>query len=107
MKNGIDLKDIGFTRELHFRIRGVESLGLLCIGGIEKCLTEQNNSLWLCYWSLSQIHPEKGKIYGVDPLDAFLNCTQFIICLITEHKEAGYEVWWNVEGDHAGLTPVR
>jgi hypothetical protein len=103
----MDFKEITFSRKLHFRVRGVKSQGLLCIGGVEKCKDKKKDGFWVCYWSLFKIHPEKGKIYGVDALDAFLNCIQFIIRLIEEHRKAGYEVWWNVKGDLAGLTSVR
>lgn len=100
-----DLPGLTFSREMHFRIKGVESLGRLLVGGIEECKSEAKRGFWVCYWSLSNIHPEKGKIYGVDPLDALLNCIQFIIRLIEHHKEVGYEVWWNTEGDVGGLVP--
>jgi hypothetical protein len=96
--------DFVIERELNFEIEGKRSRGKLRVGGIEKANATDTEALWVCYWSLDEIHPTKGRIYGVDPLDSFLSCTQFLKTLIDQHKAIGYRVWWNEEGDDAGLV---
>ena len=99
------MESFSFTmeRELQFEVGGRRSVGKLRIGGIEKTDAGDPDAFWSCCWSLDEIHPTKGKIYGIDPLDAFLNCIQFLKLLIERHKESGYRVWWNAEGDDGGL----
>jgi hypothetical protein len=100
--------DFVLERDLNFEIEGKFSQGKLRVGGIERNPAADGDALWICYWSLDEIHPARGKIYGVDPLDAFLNCTQFLKSLIERHKAIGYRVWWNEVGDDGGLTePVE
>jgi hypothetical protein len=101
------MESFNFTleREVSIEIRGRRSTGKLRVGGIEKTDSADPDGFWVCYWSLDEIHPSVGKIYGVDALDALLNCIQFLRTLIERHKEAGYRVWWNAEGDDAGLVP--
>ena len=102
------MKELEFKieRQLSFRVRGQLKSGKLCIGGLQKDSRSERDSPWICFWSLSEIHPETGNIYGEDPLDALLNCVRFLINLIEKHKSNGIEVWWNREGDLARLTPV-
>jgi hypothetical protein len=103
----VSMISFNFTleRDLHFEIGGRRSTGKLRVGKIEKTDRADPGGFWVCYWSLDEIHPSEGKIYGVDALDSFLNCIQFLQMLVARHKAAGYRVWWNVEGDDAGLVP--
>ncbi|SRR6266404_9800372 len=100
------MEALNFTleRNLNFEIAGQRSVGKLKVGGIEKCDGAGVGGFWVCYWSLDEIHPNRGRIYGVDALDAFLNCIQFLKVLIARHEELGYRIWWNEAGDEAGLV---
>src|SRR5688572_30564230 len=93
--------DCNFERELTFRIRGVETKGKLKILRLEKV---EGRNRWACYWSLAYLHPEEGKIFGDDPLDAFFNCLDFLGNLIRGSEKDGLGVWWQYEGDHCGLS---
>jgi hypothetical protein len=88
-------------RELHFRIGGRPSTGKLCVGGIRWLEDKQK---WACDWSLAHVHPEDGRIYGADPLDALTKTLDFISSLIRGSEDDGLVIWWKVEGDHGGLT---
>jgi hypothetical protein len=88
-------------RELHYRIKGQPSSGKLFIGDIEYLDASRR---WACHWSLAHIHPEIGRIYGADSLEALTRTLDFISSLIRGSEEDGLIVWWQVEGDHAGLT---
>jgi hypothetical protein len=91
-----------FERKLHIRSDGRETMGLLRIGSPDPQV-RNGKGFSVCYWSFAEIHPEIGKIYGLDPLDAFLNCVDFIRQLIQKHKTIGSTVWWQEEGDDGGL----
>jgi hypothetical protein len=90
-------------RELHFRIRGVSSRGVLALGGLKQEASGGREGGWTCFWSLDNIHPKVGKIYGEDPLGALLNCINFLTTLIKEHEDLGWQIWWLQEGDRGGL----
>ncbi len=87
-------------RELHFRISGQPSTGKLSIGDIT-WLDERK--IWACHWSITHIHPEVGRIYGADPIEALTRTLDFLSSLIRDSEDDGLTVWWQVEGDHAGL----
>jgi hypothetical protein len=90
---------IQLSRTLHFIVNGEVETGLLQIEGVEQL----SESKWVCYWSLSYVNPERAKMYGKDPLDALNNCLKFIADLIHGSEEDGLKIWWQVEGDHAGM----
>ena len=48
--------------------------------------------------------PSGSWIYGADPLDAITKALDFLSSLIPGSEDDGLVVWWQAEGDHAGLT---
>ena len=90
---------VSFRRDLKFRLRGEIEEGQLFIGDVRK----QEDGQWVCYWSLSFVHPELGKHYGNDALDSMYKCIRFVGGLIRGSEEDGLQVWWRFEGDHAGF----
>ena len=88
-------------RELHFRIRGQPSTGKLIVGEVNWMEAKKK---WACAYSLSHVDPEGGRIYGSDPLDALSKTLDFLSSLIRGSEDDGLIVWWQTEGDHAGLT---
>ncbi len=99
----MDNQDCKFrvTREINIRFHGIESKATIAIGGLQ---ATDKPDWWICYWSIDVIHPEQGKIYGVDAMDALFNCMRFIVDLIKDHIAIGYEVWWEVQGDEGGFV---
>jgi hypothetical protein len=92
--------ELKLCRELTFRIRGKVSKGSLQIHRISKI---ENKDRWACYWSLAYVHPEIGRIFGEDPIDALFQCLDFIGNLIRGSEKDGLGIWWQYEGDHCGL----
>ena len=90
-----------FERELHFRIRGQSSTGKLTVGGVNWVEAKKK---WACDYSLAHVDPVGGCIYGTDPLNALSNTLDFLSILIRGSEDDGLIVWWQAEGDHAGLT---
>jgi hypothetical protein len=88
-------------RELHFRIRDEHSTGTMFIGDL---VWLQDRNRWACHWSLAHVHPEVGRMYGTDPLEALTNTLDFLSSLIRGSEDDGLILWWQVEGDHGGLT---
>lgn len=88
-------------RQLHFRIGGEYSTGKLFVGDVT---WQEDKKQWACHWSLAHVHPEIGKLYGDDPLAAILATLDFLSILIRGSEDDGLVVWWQMEGDHAGLT---
>jgi hypothetical protein len=88
-------------RELHFRIRGQHSTGKLSVGGISWV---EGKKKWACDYSLGHVDPDGGRIYGADPIQALTATLDFLSSLIRGSEDDGLIVWWQVEGDHAGLT---
>ena len=97
------LENLVLERELHFSFNGKESRGLLRIGGVTQPATDVENGFWTCFWRLDVIHPEQGKIYGLDAMDALRNCFEFIRQLIASHLAIGYEIWWFEKNDQGGF----
>jgi len=92
---------ITLERTLSFVIRGEIVTGKLFVGDLEWAEDKQH---WICHWSISHIHPEIGRLYGKDPLDAFVKTLDFLSSLIRGSELDGLQVWWFEKGDHAGLT---
>jgi hypothetical protein len=88
-------------RNLFFEFDGKVVEGNLYIGAIQ--WIEAKNQ-WACSWSISHIHPEVGKIYGSDPLEAVITTLDFLSCLIRGSELDGLSVWWKERGDHAGIV---
>ena len=97
------MNTLGFRleRELHFRIRGRPSTGKLVVGGISWLEAKKK---WGCEYSLAHVDPEGGCICGADQLDALSKAFDFLSSLIRGSEDDGLVVWWQAEGDHAGLT---
>ena len=93
--------DLAFERELTFVIRNERQKGRIFDGNPE--WLEQKNK-WACHWSISHIHPELGRMYGLDPLDAFTKTLDFLSSLIRGSEQDGLQIWWREPGDHAGIT---
>lgn len=99
MAAGINLRGFAFRREVSFRIRGEEERGELFVGELE----ERPDGTWLCHWSLTHVHPERGAQVGDDPLDAIYQCLRFVEELIKGSEQDGLIIWWRFRGDHAGF----
>jgi hypothetical protein len=89
------------TRPLNFEIQGQIKEGSVRIGDLEWI---PGRCQWACHWSISHIHPEDGRIYGKDPLEALTNALDFVSSLIRGSEADGLGVWWQNRGDHGGLT---
>jgi hypothetical protein len=98
-ENRMDLKLLAFERELEFLIGGEWKKGRIYVGELVKATPTR----WACHWSISYICPEKGRIYGDDPLDALFGCLRFVGRLIRGSEEDGLVVKWRLDGDHAGF----
>jgi hypothetical protein len=88
-------------RELHFRVGGQLSTGKLIIGGVTWVEAKKK---WACDYSLAHVVPDGGRVYGADPLDAVSKALDFLSSLIRGSESDGLIVWWQAEGDHAGLA---
>jgi hypothetical protein len=88
-------------RPLHFRIGDALTLGQLFVGDIQWL---DDRKAWACHWSISHVHPEIGRLYGGDPLQALTATLDFVASLIRGSERDGLVVWWQQEGDHAGMT---
>ena len=97
----MDAIEFRLERELQFRISGQHSAGKLFVGDLT---WQQDNKRWACHWSLAHVHPEIGSFYGADPLAALTTTLDFLSSLIRGSEDDGLIVWWQAEGDHAGLT---
>jgi hypothetical protein len=99
----MSMKNIDFRleRDLNFRIGGEHSTGKLFVGDL---VWQEDKKRWACHWSLAYVHPEIGRIYGLDPLAALTNTLDFLSSLIRGSEDDGLIVWWQKEGDHAGLV---
>ena len=97
----VNIIEFRLERELQFRIGGEHSTGKLFVGDLT---WQEDRKRWACHWSLAQVHPEVGRLYGADPLDALTATLDFLSSLIRGSEDDGLIVWWQTEGDHAGLT---
>jgi hypothetical protein len=90
---------INLRRELHFVIDEQKFTGELFVGDVRQIQPAK----WACHFSIFHIHPERGKIYGKDPMQSLDNCLRFLETLIRGCEVDGLRVWWIYEGDHAGF----
>lgn len=88
-------------RELQFRIVGEHFTGKLFVGDVT---WQEDKQRWACHFSMAVVHPEVAKLYGSDPLAAVVNTLDFLSTLIRGSEADGLVIWWQTEGDHAGLT---
>jgi hypothetical protein len=88
-------------RTLFFELDGKVVEGSLYVGEVQ---WNDAKSKWACSWSVSHIHPEVGRVYGCDPLDAVVAALDFLSCLLRGSELDGLSVWWKERGDHAGLV---
>src|SRR5579859_5901107 len=89
-----------FSRKLNFRLCERSWSGNAVISGpVEEPAKGDHLACWYCFFELSEICPIPGKVYGEDSIDAFINALKQIHTLIQKHRELGYEVWWETEGD--------
>jgi|SRR5882762_3672686 len=93
--------DLRLERTLTFVIRSEVRAGSLFVGDLQWAETKNK---WVCHWSISHIHPEMGRMYGSDPLDAFIKTLDFLSSLIRGSELDGLQIWWRERGDHAGMT---
>jgi len=98
--NGYDY-NFRVTREVNIKYGEVESKATIRIGGLQ---ATEAPDWWICHWTIDIIHPEQGKIYGIDAMDALFNCMLFIQKLIRDHIKNGYEIWWETKGDNGGFS---
>ena len=94
------ISSIQFRRKIKFKFGGVEKDGELFAGNVK---WSEEKEKWACSWSVSEIHPEIGVLYGSDPLDALIRTLDFLSILIRGSEEDGLAVWWSQPGDHCGL----
>jgi len=58
---------------------------------------------WACWYSIPVIHPEPGRMYGQDALEAFDNTLRFVRNLIHGSIEDGFQIWWQDKDDKGGF----
>lgn len=97
----MNIIEFKLERNLQFRIGGELSTGKLYVGDLA---WQEDKQQWACHWSLAHVHPEIGRVYGADPLSALTTALDFLSILIRGSEDDGLVVWWQTEGDHAGLT---
>src|SRR6266705_5802857 len=73
-------------RQLKFRIGDELSDGHVFVGDI---LWLEDKKKWACHWSISHIHPEIGRLYGNDPLEALTTSLDFLSSLIRGSEKDG------------------
>ena len=100
MKSGTEFFSLRLERVLHFQLSDQETTGTLFVGDIR---WQEEKKKWVCHWSLSNVHPEIGQIYGDDPLDALIKTLDFLSVLIRGSENDGLIVWWQNRNDHAGI----
>lgn len=93
--------ELNLTRTLHFRFGGEVVDGELAFKRLE---FQREKNRWACVWSLAFVHPEEGRIYGHDALEALTKCIEFVTNLVQHSERDGLIVWWKAEGDHGGLS---
>ena len=88
-------------RSLKYEIGGKIEQGTLSVGNI---LWLPERKKWVCEWSISFIHPEIGRLYGDDPLEALTVSLDFLSDLIRGSQRDGLPIWWKTKGDGCGLV---
>ena len=86
-------------RTIHVRRNGSRVQGELRIGDV----WQLDDGRWACGFFVPVIAEYPGKVYGDDPLQSLTRCLGFLNDLIHKHEADGWEIWWQHEGDHAGL----
>ena len=87
-----------FQRDIHIKNNGTIVNTVLTIGPI----TPICEGKWTCRIRLPLIC-EDTSIYGTDGLAALLNCIFFAKELMRQSAQNDTMVYWNYEGDLAGL----
>jgi|SRR5208282_3823337 len=88
-------------RRLSFEVRGRLAEGEIFVGDIQCC---PEKGKWACHWSISHIHPEVGRIYGRDAMEALTKTLDFLSSLIRGSESDGLRIWWQEDGDHGGIA---
>ena len=65
-----------------------------------------NESQWACVWSMDYLFERGGHVYGMDPLDAIINCLRMAESLMRSASQDGVEIWWLDEGDKGQISWV-
>ena len=95
----MNVANFQIERPLHFVIGGEPQNGHVRIGPIEQL----ESGKWACFWSISFVHPEPGRLWGDDPLEALGRVLHFVGRLLRGSEEDGLVVWWQHKGDHGGF----
>jgi hypothetical protein len=91
---------LNLVRELKFEIAGEPRIGKLAIHALN-FNTEKNK--WECHWSLDHLYPDTVSFTGDDPLAALVRTLKFASEFIRGSNEDGHKVYWQYDGDNAGL----
>jgi hypothetical protein len=91
---------LSFVRELQFEINGERRTGKLTIRELSFSPAKQK---WECHWSLDHLYPDAVSFTGDDALDALIRTLDFAASLIRSSNADGYKVFWQYDGDNAGL----
>jgi len=92
---------LNFERELHFILHGQPRTGYL---RVTKLVLSPDHGRWECRWSLDHIYPETVSFRGDDPLQALTTTLDFAASLVRGSEVDGATIFWQRDGDHAGLT---
>ena len=91
------------VRELTYEIKGELLKGKLSIESLN-FNTEKN--MWECRWSLDHLYENTVSFAADDALGAVVRTVEFASDLIRGFNADGYKVYWQYEGDNAGLPFV-
>ena len=78
---------------------GVRAI-ILCIHAPRRASAGQ---AWASECSIEGVLPNPRRIYGEDPLDAFLNCVSFCRETLRGFNSENHLVWWLEKGDEGGI----
>lgn len=96
----MDYGQLTLKRELDIEFEGESRKVELFVGNV----IARGDGRWVCHWSLGLVHPDVGKQFGDDPLDAIYQCLRFIEELIKGFEKDGLRARWRFEGDHCGFN---
>jgi hypothetical protein len=91
---------LNFLRELNFEIKGEKRRGKL---SIESLNFNDKKKKWECRWSLDHLYSNTVSFTGDDPLSALVRTLEFASDFVRGSNEDGFKVYWQFEGDNAGL----
>src|SRR5690606_9555366 len=91
---------LGFCRELKLQIKGRSLKGNL---SIESLNFNEAKQKWECRWSLDHLYPSTVGFTGDDPLAALTRTLEFVSDFIRDSNADGFKIYWQSEGDNAGL----